>query len=87
MASTVTVPIPPVDSCANSDRGCISRTLLSALATESDAQPGRRGWAHRAYLDPDLVRAVARYWARQLPASVVFAEPFEVVRAAEPSIL
>jgi LmbE family N-acetylglucosaminyl deacetylase len=43
--------------------------------------------AHRAYMDPELVRAVARYWARQLPASVVFAEPFEVVRAAEPSAL
>ena len=39
------------------------------------------------YMDPELVRAVARYWARQLPAWVVFAEPFEVVRAAEPSTL
>jgi hypothetical protein len=43
--------------------------------------------AHRGYMDPKLIRAVARYWARQLPDSVVFAEPFEVVRAAEPSTL
>ena len=43
--------------------------------------------AHRTYMDPELVRAIARYWARQLPASVTFAEPFEVVRAAAPSTL
>jgi two-component system, NtrC family, response regulator HydG len=43
--------------------------------------------AHRRYMDPDLVRATARYWARQLPTGVVFAEPFEVLRTAEQSSL
>jgi LmbE family N-acetylglucosaminyl deacetylase len=36
----------------------------------------------RHYLEPDLVVATARYWARQLPHAR-YAEPFEVLRASE----
>lgn len=45
-----------------------------------------RSQASRSYMDPKLVRATARYWARQLPPRVIFAEPFEVVRATEDSL-
>lgn len=38
-----------------------------------------RSQSDRHYLDPELVRASARYWARQLPHAR-YAEPFEVVR-------
>lgn len=38
--------------------------------------------ATRHYLDPELVVASARYWARQLP-SARYAEPFEVIRSSE----
>lgn len=34
----------------------------------------------RAYLEPDLVIAAARYWARQLGPLARYAEPFEVIR-------
>ncbi|PFG42948.1 LmbE family N-acetylglucosaminyl deacetylase [Isoptericola jiangsuensis] len=37
--------------------------------------------AHRGYMDPDDVRATARYWARFGGVST-YAEPFEVVRAS-----
>lgn len=42
-----------------------------------------RSQATRHYLDPELVVATGRYWARQLPHAR-YAEPFEVVRASEP---
>lgn len=35
----------------------------------------------RIYLEPELVTAGARYWARHLAASAHFAEPFEVIRS------
>lgn len=35
----------------------------------------------RAYLEPELVIASSRYWARHLGASARYAEPFEVVRS------
>lgn len=41
-----------------------------------------RSQATRHYLDPELVIASARYWARQLPSSR-YAEPFEVVRSSQ----
>ncbi|MFE6969977.1 PIG-L family deacetylase [Isoptericola sp. NPDC057653] len=37
--------------------------------------------AHREYMQPDVVRATARYWARFSPAREV--EPLETVRASE----
>jgi LmbE family N-acetylglucosaminyl deacetylase len=36
----------------------------------------------RHYLDPELVVATARYWARQLPHTT-YVEPFEVLRSSE----
>lgn len=44
--------------------------MLEAFASQS----------HRDYMDPDLVRATARYWARFGTGS--FAEPLEPIRAA-----
>lgn len=41
-----------------------------------------RSQATRHYLEPDLVVASARYWARQL-THTLYAEPFEVLRASE----
>jgi len=41
-----------------------------------------RSQATRHYLEPDLVVATARYWARQLPHAR-YAEPFEVIRASD----
>ncbi|GAB2457848.1 PIG-L deacetylase family protein [Jatrophihabitans fulvus] len=35
----------------------------------------------RSYLEPELVAAGARYWARHLAANARYAEPFEVVRS------
>jgi len=35
----------------------------------------------RSYLEPELVKAQARYWARHLTASARYAEPFEVIRS------
>lgn len=35
----------------------------------------------RAYLEPELVLASARYWARHLAANARYAEPFEVIRS------
>ncbi|MHA3703292.1 PIG-L deacetylase family protein [Jatrophihabitans sp. YIM 134969] len=35
----------------------------------------------RAYLEPELVTAGSRYWARHLGANARYAEPFEVVRS------
>ncbi len=35
----------------------------------------------RPYLEPELVTAGARYWARHLAASARYAEPFEVIRS------
>lgn len=35
----------------------------------------------RSYLEPDLVVAGCRYWARHLGASARYAEPFEVIRS------
>lgn len=35
----------------------------------------------RSYLEPELVVAGARYWARHLAASARYAEPFEVIRS------
>lgn len=43
-----------------------------------------RSQSTRHYLDPELVVATARYWARQLPHTR-YAEPFEVIRATEPA--
>lgn len=40
-----------------------------------DSQSGR------AYLEPELVTAGSRYWARHLGASARYAEPFEVIRS------
>lgn len=40
-----------------------------------------RSQSARHYLEPDLVEATARYWARQLP-HIRHAEPFEVHRAS-----
>jgi LmbE family N-acetylglucosaminyl deacetylase len=42
-----------------------------------------RSQSTRHYLEPDLVVATSRYWARQLPHTR-YAEPYEVVRATEP---
>ena len=41
-----------------------------------------RSQSTRHYLEPDLVIATGRYWARQLPHAR-YAEPFEVIRASE----
>lgn len=41
-----------------------------------------RSQSTRHYLEPELVVASARYWARQLPTTR-YAEPFEVVRASQ----
>ena len=35
----------------------------------------------RSYLEPELVAAGARYWARHLGANARYAEPFEVIRS------
>ncbi|WP_200799981.1 PIG-L deacetylase family protein [Jatrophihabitans endophyticus] len=35
----------------------------------------------RSYLEPELVTASARYWARHLAANARYAEPFEVIRS------
>ena len=35
----------------------------------------------RSYLEPELVVAGARYWARHLAANARYAEPFEVIRS------
>ena len=35
----------------------------------------------RSYLEPEMVIASCRYWARHLSASARYAEPFEVVRS------
>ena len=35
----------------------------------------------RNYLDPELIVAGSRYWARQLGANARYAEPFEVIRS------
>ena len=43
-----------------------------------------RSQTTRHYLDPELIVATGRYWARQLPHTR-YAEPFEVVRATEPA--
>ncbi|HKV20379.1 MAG TPA: PIG-L deacetylase family protein [Mycobacterium sp.] len=43
-----------------------------------------RSQSTRHYLEPDLVVATSRYWARQLPHTR-YAEPFEVIRATEPN--
>lgn len=45
--------------------------MLAAFASQS----------HREYMQPDVVRAAARYWARFSPAREV--EPLETVRASE----
>lgn len=45
-----------------------------------------RSQATRHYLEPELVVASARYWARQLPHTR-YAEPFEVLRASEQASL
>ena len=37
--------------------------------------------AHRDYMDPEQVRATARYWSRFSPSAAV--EPLETVRASE----
>ena len=37
--------------------------------------------AHRDYMEPDLVRATARYWSR-FGGGQQYAEPLEMVRAA-----
>ena len=39
-----------------------------------------RSQSTRHYMDPDLVVATARYWARQVP-QIRYAEPFEVLRS------
>lgn len=44
--------------------------LLSLFATQNE----------RSYLEPDLVIAGARYWARQLAPRARYAEPFEILR-------
>ncbi|MDO9379521.1 MAG: PIG-L deacetylase family protein [Nocardioidaceae bacterium] len=41
-----------------------------------------RSQAGRPYLEPDLVVASARYWARQLAPRTRYAEPFEVLRSS-----
>lgn len=46
-------------------------TMLAAFRSQS----------HRDYMEPDLVRATARYWSRFSPAREV--EPLETVRASE----
>jgi LmbE family N-acetylglucosaminyl deacetylase len=40
----------------------------------------------RSYLEPELVVAGARYWARQLAPRSRYAEPFEVIRAAHHAV-
>ena len=42
--------------------------------------------SERSYLDPELVIAGARYWARHLAPRARYAEPFEVIRSLRPSI-
>ncbi|WP_114423298.1 PIG-L family deacetylase [Nocardioides houyundeii] len=49
----------------------IKLRMLAAFASQS----------HREYMQPDVVRATARYWARFSPAHEV--EPLETVRATE----
>lgn len=38
----------------------------------------------RSYLQPDLIEASARYWARNLAPRARYAEPFEVVQSVQP---
>jgi hypothetical protein len=45
-----------------------------------------RSQSTRHYLEPDLVVASARYWARQL-LHTRYAEPFEVLRASDDSLV
>ncbi|WP_193607269.1 PIG-L deacetylase family protein [Nocardioides lijunqiniae] len=47
-----------------------------------DVLASYRSQATRHYLEPDLIVASARYWARQL-THTRYAEPFEVLRASE----
>ncbi|MFY0408210.1 PIG-L deacetylase family protein [Solicola sp. PLA-1-18] len=44
-----------------------------------------RSQAARPYLEPDLVVAATRYWARQLAPRTRYAEPFEVLRSSGPA--
>ncbi|MGH1565363.1 response regulator [Mumia sp. DW29H23] len=56
------------------DVGGFVETKLRMLAAYASQQ-------HRDYMQPDLVRATARYWSRFSPAREV--EPLETIRAAE----
>lgn len=47
-----------------------------------DVLASYRSQSTRHYLEPDLVVASARYWARQLP-HLRYAEPFEVLRSSQ----
>lgn len=40
----------------------------------------------RSYLEPEMVVAAARYWARNLAPRARFAEPFEIVRTIRPPL-
>ncbi|MCP3427094.1 PIG-L family deacetylase [Rothia sp. AR01] len=48
--------------------------VLHAFASQSE----------RSYLEPELVVAGARYWARHLAPRARYAEPFEVIRSFDP---
>ncbi len=53
---------------------CVLRRKVEVLLM-FDSQHGR------SYLEPELVVAGSRYWARHLGASARYAEPFEVIRS------
>lgn len=42
--------------------------------------------SERAYLEPEMIVATARYWARNLAPRARYAEPFEIVRSLTPLI-
>ena len=51
------------------------------LDTKLEMLAAYESQSHRDYMQPDVVRAAARYWSRFSPAGLV--EPLETVRAAE----
>ena len=42
--------------------------------------------SERSYLEPEMIVATARYWARNLAPRARYAEPFEIVRSLTPLV-
>lgn len=42
--------------------------------------------SERSYLEPEMIVASARYWARNLAPRAKYAEPFEIIRSLTPSV-